>query len=530
MRHTLLLAGLLGTLPAYGFSLGETSFNGTLTARVGDGEIQNTLGESLDREFREFILDGDLTWREFRLNLAAAYVDPAEFPDTRTVDSTLVRSGSLLRASLEWQGPVLLRAGTIYTTFGRGLSLSLYRDEQLVNPLLERTSRHEQPTTWDNSVNGGYVEYLGDRLGLKAIAGESDYFGRLLGLNPELTLGAGTLGLAYAGVDEVLLDPQNSADVQEVQNHEVYYSHYGSNWDLFVSHLEQHLPEEETPTAGSGGVASYASVGYTLADWSLRGEYKYYRFTDERLRFNSPPIAQQEIPTRLIARKRKRVNHFNDEVGFQLEAQRYYDNGLELFFSTAMASRMDPENDSPEFLPELSEERAAYRELTGAAQMELQHERHLSLGLGWAEEAEPHANSPASVYRNIGAAFGIGSPLPLVGSVEANVELLRREDLHKGVHQNLTLAYVDFFPFSGFSLNLTADFENRDLGGAADEALHRQWMGSTEIRYDFASAGDLSHSLTLFAGRLRGGLVCSSGNCRVVAPFSGLKLRYDMQF
>jgi hypothetical protein len=242
---------------------------------------------------------------------------------------------------------VLLKAGTIATTFGRGLSLSLYRDEQLQNPLLDKIERQDTPTTWDNSIQGGYIEYLGDALSFKALAGQSDYFGTLVGVNPELNWRQSTLGLAWHTVDDVVIDALTDELNQEVENREIYLTQYLGSWDFFISHLEQVVPDEDPRVAGNGGLATYAALGTTVLDWSVRGEYKYYRLTSEKLRFNNPPIVQQEIPSRLIARKRKRFNHFDDEVGFQFEAQRLFANRMELFMSAAQTSRLDPGGDHP---------------------------------------------------------------------------------------------------------------------------------------------------------------------------------------
>ena len=516
----LLLAGAILTGSAHADEIGWT---GTLGLNLGQGEIRNSQNDLLDREYREAILDTDLSWKQFRLNTALAWQSPSEFPDTRTIDSTLIRKASLLRASLEWQGPVLLRAGTISTTFGRGMSLSLYRDEQLQNPLLDKIEREDTPTTWDSSVQGGYLEYLGETVALKAVAGHSDYYGNLLGINPEFTRDRTTLGLAWNTVDDVVIDAETDALNQDVENRELYLSQYLGNWDFFVSHLEQVVPAGEARVAGKGGVATYAAVGTQLLDWSVRAEYKYYRLTSEKLRFNNPPIVQQEIPSRLIARKRKRFNHFDDEVGFQLELQRLFRNEMEVFFSAAQTSRMDPESSSATLLPELKEVRDAYQEYTANWQWTLPSANHVMLGLVWAEESEARVDAPSILYRNMGLSGSLYTPLPLVRGLELNAEYLSREAVYDKHTQDLALLWMDIFPLPDLSFNLTADFEHHS-------DTNEDWMGSTEARYDFATPGDLHHSLTVFAGRLRGGLVCSSGNCRIVAPFRGAKLQYTLQF
>lgn len=511
----LLAAGLVSR------ATGEIRFSGTLGVNAGEGEIRDSQGTLLDRSYREAVLDTDLSWNTLRLNTALAWQQPAEFPDTRTADSTLIRKASLLRASLEWQGPVLLKAGTIATTFGRGLSLSLYRDEQLQNPLLDKIERQDTPTTWDNSIQGGYVEYLGDALSFKALAGKSDYFGTLVGINPEASWKRSTLGLAWNTVDDVVIDALTDELNQEVENREIYLTQYLGSWDFFVSHLEQVVPDGDPRVAGNGGVATYAALGTTVLDWSVRGEYKYYRLTSEKLRFNNPPIVQQEIPSRLIARKRKRFNHFDDEVGFQFEAQRLFPNRMELFVSAAQTSRLDPGETT--LLPLLEEVRDAYQEYTALWQWTTPAERHLQLGLAWAEESEARSDQPSIVYRNTGISAAFHTPVPLVRAVEVSGEYLNRENVYDNHASDLLLVWMDLFPRDGLSLNLTADFENHS-------ETAEDWMGSTELRYDFGGPGNLHHSLTVFGGRLRGGLVCSSGNCRIVAPFRGAKLQYTLQF
>jgi hypothetical protein len=145
----------------------------------------------------------------------------------------------------------------------------------------------------------------------------------------------------------------------------------------------------------------------------------------------------------------------------------------------------------------------------------------------WAEESEARDDSPSIVYRNSAVTASLHTEVPLVRSIELAGEYLNRESVYDGHSQDLLLLWADVFPMNGLSLNATADFENNS---GADDGISEDWMGSAEARYDFGGPGDLSHSLTLFAGRLRGGLVCSSGNCRIVAPFRGVKLQYGLQF
>lgn len=524
-------SGLILALPLAAADIGLSGLN---TARYGWGTVRDTQQNELDRIYREDVLDLDLSWKNFRVNVAGAAQHAAELPDARA-EADRIREVSLIRRSIEWTGPVTVRVGHSWTTFGNGLALSLYRDDNLENPRLTGTQLEDTPTTWDSGVDGVFVEGHWQSVTVKALWGNADkgpfedsgYYGTLTGFNSEYHHALGTLGGSWVRTEGAPVNIQDDdPDRLDIESREVYGQTAIGPLDLTLDHVDQHRKDNllsvYAPAAGRGGSATYAALGLALGEWYLQSEYKYYRFALKSLYSHNPPIVQREIPSRLIARHR-RLNFFDDEVGLQVEASRWFSGGQELTLQAAWSSHID---DS--LLPKLQEAQSAYQEYTVGWEQELGESRHLGLSLayaeetaGWVQGADPRLDGDWTRRLGLGASTRGG--LPLLGSSELSGELLRIQDVQADETRLASLVWMDFVPLPALSVNLTADYEEGSDSGD-------DWMASTECRVDFATGPLLEHSLTLFAGQLRGGLVCSSGNCRIVAPFKGLKLTLTTRF
>jgi hypothetical protein len=525
------LLGLLLAVPAAALDVGLSGLN---TARYGWGTVYDTGQQALDRIYRENILDLDLSWKTLRLNLAGAALHAAELPDARAEDAR-IRDTDLVRRSLEWNGPLTVRLGHSWTTFGNGLALSLYRDDDLENPRLTGTDRREMPTTWDSGIDGVFVEGHWESFSLKALWGNEDlgpfedshYYGTLAGANLEWHHGRGLLGGSWVRSDGAPVSIQDAdPDLLEIDSREVYGHLQLGSVELTLNHLDQHRRDNLwlvfPARAGRGGTATYGALALPLGEWFLQAEYKYYRFALRSLYQHNPPILQREIPTRLIARHR-RLNVLDDEVGLQLEASRWFSGGQELRLQAAWASHIDDG-----LLPSLEEGLSAYQEYTAGWTQALGGHRHLGLGLAWAEETAGwveggRPRSTAEWTRKLGLSGTLQTPAPLLRSVELAGEVLRVHELQADRRSLAALFWADAAPWDGVAINLTADYEE-------ESGVGPDWMASGELRWDPPAGRLMRHTLTLFAGRLRGGLVCSSGNCRIVAPFDGLKLTLTTRF
>ncbi|MDP2360998.1 MAG: hypothetical protein Q8O14_09625 [bacterium] len=499
----------------------ELGLSGLGTLKAGWGTVLNEQNQELDRLYREAMLDLDLSWRSLRLNAAAAALHPAELPDARP-EATRIKDADLIRRSLEWQGPVHVQLGHFWTTFGNGLALSLYRDDALENPRLTGTARQELPTTWDSRGDGALVEALHGDWTLKALAGGHDYVGRLGAANLEWHRPWGSLGGSWVRAAEI---PESIQDLQprelDLESRELYATVRLGRVELSLNHVDQHQHDELPVNAGSGGLATYGTASLPLLGWQVLAEYKYYRFARRALYINNPPIVQKEIPTRLIARKR-RLNTFENETGLQLDLSRPLAAGQTLLLSGAWTSRIEDN-----LLPRFEEALSAYQEYTAGWLLDFDHDRQLALGAAYAEETSGFVEGGAPLagrpwYRRTGLTAGWHAPLPLVNSLELAGEFMRKEERARDKTSDAVLLWANFYPAKPLSVNVTADYEEHSESG-------RDWLASGELRMDLRHR-DLSHTLTLFAGRQRGGLVCSSGNCRVVAPFDGVKATLATQF
>jgi hypothetical protein len=520
------LAGLWLVAPARATDLGLSGLN---TLRYGEGKAldEATLAET-DRLFGEELLDLDLSLGQLRLNMATMVAWPSELPDSppRTGESE-IKDFALIRRSLEWNGPVNVQLGNFWTTFGNGLALSLYRDDALVNPRLIGNTREELPTSWDNGGDGALVEAMQGDWTLKALWGTSEYVGRIAGGNAEWTRPWGSLGGSLVRATAV---PQNddirfgSEPTLDLVTREAYGTARLGAMEFSLNHVDQHQLDGETRNAGAGGLATYATASLPLRGWTVLAEYKYYRFARQTLFFNSPPTVQREIPTKLIARSTHRLFANEDETGLQLDLSRSFEGGHTLRASGAWASHIDDG-----LLPKFKEALNAYQEYTAGWLMEFSPERHLELGAAYTEETNgwlPDGQAPAlngSWYQRAGLSAALLVPMPVVRSLEVAGEVMRKNDLTLDVQSTGVLLWTELFPSTAWSLNLTADYEEHSTA-------HQDWMGSGEMRADFHFPASVNHTLTAFAGRLRGGQVCSNGNCRIVAPFNGVKLTLTSKF
>jgi hypothetical protein len=527
MRTALAALLLLGALDAARAQ--DLNLSGMNTLRWGTGTAWDDIGrEDVDRRFLEETLDLTLQRGVFRLNLATQAAWPAEFPDSppRRGDDD-IRDVDLVRRTLEWQGPVNVQVGDVWTTFGNGLALSLFRDETLVNPRLIGNTREELPAFWDNGADGALVEALHGDWTVKALWGNTDYVGTLAAGNLEWTRSWGSLGGSLVRATAV---PQND-DIRlgalpelDLVSREIYGTLRLGPADLSLNHVDQLQLDHETRNAGSGGVATYATASAPLLGWTVLAEYKYYRFARQSLYLNAPPIVQREIPTRLIARSTHRLFANENETGLLVDLSRGFAGGHTLRGSAAFASRIDGN-----LLPVLKESLNSYQEFTAGWQMEFSPERHLELSAAWTEETngwlpdglDPVAGNDWLRRTGLGAAWL--TPAPLVRSLEVAGEYLRKTDRYTDEGHTGLLAWVELFPSPAWSLNLTADYEE-------ESPARQDWMGSGELRMDFHYPASVAHTLTVFAGRLRGGQVCSNGNCRIVAPFDGVKVNLASTF
>jgi len=114
-------------------------------------------------------------------------------------------------------------------------------------------------------------------------------------------------------------------------------------------------------------------------------------------------------------------------------------------------------------------------------------------------------------------------------SGSAHLEAMRLEDVRQDeiFGEFFTAFAISRAPYGTFTVILEATADPGEVGGDR-LSLIEQYKGwwAAEADFNFLER----HNLLLFVGQDRGGLKCTSGRCRYVDPFEGVKLTLRSTF
>ena len=469
-------------------------FTASNELRLACGEQSE--GESTSKKhYKENVFSFDLSGYELLLHGEFGAYHPSEFPGDG------IETDRLLAGWLEYNGPVQARLGTVEATFGRGLALSLYRDRNL------ETLALDDPLIpyFDNRPLGGQLLWWGDKLNLNLLGGWNDYYGHLYGINLEYQL----LSPLRTGVS-VVYNP-NGAFEQTLAE---YYA------DLILGDFSLGLNQAfQSVTSDDLYHITYLNADYWWRDFTFALEYKFFHYYRNRYNqpdFMNPPITMNEYTTHLISRHRRLVD-YADETGLMLEIRRQIGDS-EFFINGAWASRTHSQISGEEWLlPNLNERYNGYQEYFGGATHYLPGEKLLIWNAALMEEA---AHGDAWT-RKIGVATEYEQPLSGRLHGKLLLEWMREQNIRTDEAFNDWAAEASLYLSHVGHLTAKLD-RSEDPDAATDTNLY-----AVETVLEFFGG---RHKLVLFYGDERGGLVCSSGSCRPVKPFSGFKLGLESWF
>jgi len=477
----------------------ELQFSGSNQLRYAYGH-ESTPNGTATREYFENVFAPDLQWRDFTLHLEYGAYHRSEFPG-RGLNRDIVQG-----SYLEYNGPVSLRLGAVETTFGRGLVLSVYRDRNL------ETIKVPHPVTpfFDNTAQGGFAEYFGERLQFRLVGGYNTYYEHIYGANLESQL---TDWLLLGGS---LVHNHRSAFVETLPE---YYAQFQIR-DLSLL-VNQALQWVENGEQGNGCYhATYVNAGYFLGDYSFNLDYKFFRYFHPPYAqpdFMNPPIALQEYTTHLISRHRKLVDYFN-ETGLMLEINRSLGADHELFLDLAWASAVaDPVTGETWLFPRLNERLNAYREFFWGGRHDFPGGRQFQWNGAFVEEASTSLGWTQKLGATVEYEFPLGETWHAQFALEGmNALDVNRERRFTDVQSHLSLYHSRYG-------QVTFKYDHgEDPATAADPDLFAVEAVVTLF--------EGKQRLVLFYGDERGGLVCSSGSCPLVQPFSGMKFTLQSWF
>ncbi|MBT3634890.1 MAG: hypothetical protein HN729_01370 [Candidatus Marinimicrobia bacterium] len=345
------------TLLLFGIALSQFDVNFSLESKYGDGKkITNQASETplvSDYLYSEHILDINTYFNNFYLFTQAEYSDPPIYGENNQGLSAFYLEYSKNRFTL--------KAGDLYSIFGRGTSFSTYYDQNI---------------DLDNSIQGAEIRFdLTSNINLYSLFGEGEYSYRS---NPVL----------------LISDRQLESSVSLIGS-EIYSDFFG-DFNLFYLEQEQDLSSEllysygpeihdsriareiytriETPTDATvnlyssnlawnksfsfldiyierawnsyskilgnmtSGSMTYGAVSTDIANFGVTYEYKNYDMPYFIQTLSSPPTVIREATSILVPRNNHSIN-FADEIGHQLEVTGKIGENMTLLANLSIASR-----------------------------------------------------------------------------------------------------------------------------------------------------------------------------------------------
>jgi len=403
-----------------------------------------------------------------------------------------------------------LKVGNFNETLGNGL---LLRGYEIAGSVFEEQAYRTRYGFYRDML-GFSAKYTGDIWYFHALRGKSlintlpptiDSEDRRIDLVEGMETGI-SLYSQRAGV--ILMRKSNPFD------DELFYSllFSGSLFSWFSYNLEYaHDVVKDLPLLGMDETSRYglyASMGLALGSFGLSFEYKNYHNMFIGSGISDPPTAVKEQKYKVLNRS-IHVPQLLDESGIQVEAYYSFANGEQLLLNYTRASNQL-------FLDYLFNE--LFMEFSFAPG------RGNSLSL-FADYA-----SDQFKYEELRLAGGVVWDYDLAGSWSSQLHLeyqyIEREIVELSIiHNGVLILGLSKSPLLSFSLvlEMSNDPYLTDLSGT--DLNIRHWPGML-ASYKINSANTLS----LFAGKRRGGPACSSGICYEVLDFEGIELRLRTKF
>jgi hypothetical protein len=475
----------------------------------GESSVQG-VGDKTQEEWFENVTNLSLAYRDLQLGVRQSLFRPSEFGEEQGgIDAIDFKY-------LEYRySNLTLTAGNFYASIGRGLALNLYEDYTL---------------NFDSNLEGAKAEYSDDRIGALAFRGrsypstspegsrvrENDVEGVMLKINP---LRNSSLAGYY------LYIPAESYPETRMPGGFAQFNVAGVG--LYAESVLQYVQDgSEDPYYGN-----YLALDYTFSGLGIIADYKDYNFkkygtysaggvtSSEPLAYQNPPLVQREFTTNLLA-KHPHVPVYNDEVGFQLEVNGQVSEPLALTLNFSRSSL----HRGGSIIPSLHEEDAPFWQLFLEGEYDFPAGHFLRLDVGVNEEVlvtGPKDDRITFFWQRKQAAALEGTYyLQEQYGLTGHFEMMRLEDVV------LDDEYFEFYSALTLSRapwgSATVSVETTGDPQQTDEDV---WVGG-EMDLNFLK----HHNLLLFVGQDRGGMKCTSGRCRYVDPFEGVKLTWRTTF
>lgn len=406
-----------------------------------------------------------------------------------------------------------LKIGNFNETLGNGL---LVRGYEIAGSVFEEEAYRTRYGFYRDML-GFSAKYTGDIWYFHALRGKSLVNTLPPTINPEerridLIEGVETGVSLYSQTLGMIL-MRNSNPVDEELFYSLLFS--GSVFSFLSYNFEYaHDLNKDLPYLAMDDMSRYGlygSLGFSRGSFGLSFEYKNYHNLFIGTGISDPPTAVKEQKYKVLNRS-IHVPQLVDESGIQLEAYYSFANSRHLLVNyTRAVNQLFLDYRYNELFLEFSF---------------FPGERHgLTLFADYT--------SDEFKFEDVRVAGGAVWDISIINLWSAQLHLeyqyIERTITEQDVlHNGVVILGISKSP--GFSLSLiweaSTDPYLTSLPGAPDpESKFRQWPGAA-VSYKINQANTLS----LFAGKRRGGPACTSGVCYEVLDFEGVEIRFKTKF
>lgn len=397
-----------------------------------------------------------------------------------------------------------IRIGHNYPLWGRGLTLALIED-------------FDQGL--DSGIDGVVMNYSLDRLKIEVIRGRSEpdpagytQANDIQGANIELDNG-------FFKISSSILHtlPENYPDFRTA-GAAVQSQHHFQNFGT-VSLFWEGAWQHEVNAIKNPHRGWFSSISFARKGFSVQLDYKDYQFrlfNGNLLPYQSPPIALRELISKTMS-SHPHYPKFDDEIGWQTEVQYKPTKRIGLNFYAAQTSA---HHGTP--IPSLKQKDSPFTEYMSEINWKVQKNKNVRFLYALRRETlwSKHFNIPTLWNERNGVLVSYQSTLIRRIAFEMVAEYMFTDD--KLRKQSFTDGYYNFTissPGKGslaFLLETTND--KNQIGGPT-------WF-AVEATYPLQKGMQLQ----FYSGEQRGGIVCSSGRCRPVNPFKGVRIGVETNF
>ncbi|MCB9248143.1 MAG: hypothetical protein H6613_06175 [Ignavibacteriales bacterium] len=431
-----------------------------------------------------------------------------------------------------------VRIGNSSELYGRGMVLNLFENRGLA---------------YDTWIDGIKASYKIDNLKASLIAGSIDFRDsitvtrfenyKLRGGNLEYEIAEPLkIGASFISAQSSIPQIDKTKLSAKSELPEIYFDFNHEQFNWFLSWASKWTNTEKLKTSSRGN-GLYSSFSFAEESFGITIDYKNYNFdlqdpylqndetrTTKFLPFQNPPIVMKEHSYVFLSRSLHEVD-FNDEVGFQVDANYAINEDFNLNLNFSFASKhnfyslsqttflFDEEKRSSNFLPSSEDKYSPYREIFLEGEYYFDLSTSIRLGIAQREKTIYNyftGSAGSHIIKSVVVPLQFSHPFSNNFSALFQYEFESVNDNYNNEQPNFNNHFISLLTsiYRKATLGIRYEFTTNDF----DISNRTDWL-VTELGYRISGANLISVSY----GRERGGQVCSNGICRYLLPFKGFK-------